>query len=95
MFNSMGVQKVAICAGIISSVIFVGSLFRISCVVFTMPSLEARYPKISWKALIVGFPSAMIAFMTVVEAAVSFIIWQVMSAVSISLMFLFAMYAAS
>ena len=42
-----------------------------------------------------GFPSAMIAFMTVVEAAVSFIIWQVMSAVSISLMFLFAMYAAS
>ena len=42
MFNSMGVQKVAICAGIISSVIFVGSLFRISCVVFTMPSLEAR-----------------------------------------------------
>ena len=42
MFNSMGVQKVAICAGIISSVILVGSLLRISCVSFTMPSLEAR-----------------------------------------------------
>lgn len=42
MFSSMGVQKVAICAGIISSVIFVGSLLRISCVSFTMPSLEAR-----------------------------------------------------
>ena len=42
-----------------------------------------------------GFPSAVIAFMTVFEAAVSFIIWWVMSVVSISLMVLFAVYAAS